>query len=88
MNPDLIHLAMALAHEVAEADIESFCMWVSNDDDGPNSREYDLDGHDKSNEFEHTMVTRAERFLDLAGRLERRQDNPRIVRIKPIEVQS
>lgn len=43
---------------------------------------------DESNEFEHTIVTRAERFLDLAGRLERRQGNPRIVRIKPIEVQS
>jgi hypothetical protein len=29
-------------------------------------------------------IDRAERFLELAGRLERRQDNPRIVRIKPI----
>lgn len=29
-------------------------------------------------------LTRAERFLDLVGRIERRQDNPRIVRIKPI----
>lgn len=34
--------------------------------------------------WERANIDRAERFLELAGRLERRQGNPRIVRIKPI----
>lgn len=80
MTPDLIKLALDIAHETAESDLECFCKWDTAGGNGQRDRWYLLDTADPNGEA--PMVERAALFLDLAGRLERRADNPRIVRIK------
>lgn len=81
MTTELQTLALDIASECAASDIECFCIEVSDDDAG-NGRWYDLDRLAPNGDWERQNIARAERFLDLAGRLERRADNPRIVRIK------
>jgi hypothetical protein len=82
MTTELQTLALEIAHDISRSDIECFCTWI-NDDDGGARVWFDLDSAN-SDETERELVARAERFLELAARLERRADNPRIVRIKAI----
>lgn len=80
-------LSYDIANEAAASDIERCCADVSDDDAGDRPW-YDLDRLVFDGDWERANIARAENFLDLAGRLDRRQGNQRIVRIKPIEVQS
>lgn len=76
MTTELQTLALEIAHDEAASEIKWVCRRVYGEDDVW----FDLDRFVAGGDSE--KVARAERFLDLAGRLERRADNPRIVRIK------
>lgn len=82
MTTELRTLALEIAQDISRSDIECFCTWINDDDAGARIW-FDLDSAN-GDDTERVLVARAERFLDLAGRLERRADNPRVVRIKAI----